>query len=393
MGHGDETPAAVKTRTDRRPNILMLFSDEHNAFMSGFMGHATVRTPNLDSLAAQGVVFTNAYCNSPLCSPSRQAFMAGLHCHDIDVWNNTSAMPEDTVTWAHLLNLAGYETSLIGKMHFNGYQKMYGFERRPILEGNDAGRSFYSWGLRTSHEWSKPLPYTAGDMTAELLDAGPDTPKRRKIFQKDLEVLECSLQMLREKAHDMSGRPWAMCCAFVLPHPPWKARPDILETYLGKGDLPFNREGAGRDECDRHMQLYYGSLMNLPDDAIRKAREVYFSLITEFDEYAGKILACLEETGLADNTAVFYFSDHGEMAGEHGLWAKATLLESSARIPLVARLPGMPSPGRRVDTPVSLVDLFPTFLEIAGTELPAPLRTRGHSLIPLTEGRKRDFRG
>ena len=134
----------------------MLFSDEHNARMSGFMGDKIVQTPNLDRLANQGVVFDNAYCNSPLCSPSRQSFMAGLYCHHADIWNNTASMPEDTVTWAHMLSLAGYDTSLVGKMHFNGYQKMYGFDRRPVLEGNDAGESFYSYGVRTSHLWTDP---------------------------------------------------------------------------------------------------------------------------------------------------------------------------------------------------------------------------------------------
>ncbi|KPK85028.1 MAG: hypothetical protein AMJ81_04335 [Phycisphaerae bacterium SM23_33] len=379
----------------QRPNILMLFSDEHNAFFSGFMGHPIVQTPNLDRLAGEGVTFENAYCNSPLCSPSRQSFMAGLHCHRIDMWNNTAAMPEDTVTWAHMLSAAGYETSLLGKMHFNGYQKMYGFDRRPVLEGNDAGEHFYSWGLRTSHEWRDPLPYLSGPggMRKGLMKAGPDTPQRRPVFRKDMEVAEGTLKELRTKAADKSGQPWAMCASFVLPHPPWKARADILQRYRGQGDLPFNKEGGGRDTCDRYLQHFFGNLMDLPDDAVRSAREVYFALITELDEHCGRILDCLEQTRLAENTVVFYFSDHGEMAGEHGLWAKCTLLESSARVPLVARWPGHFGEGARVGTPVSLVDLFPTFLDIAAARLPEPLYTDGHSLIPLLTGRPEEFEG
>lgn len=140
------TPSPAGARpSDPPPNILMLFSDQHAAQAAGFMGSRLVRTPNLDRLAAQGTVFENAYCNAPLCSPSRQSFMAGLYPHQIGCWDNTAAMPEDTVTWAHMLGLAGYETALIGKMHFNGYQKMYGFDRRPVLEGDNAGNSFYSY--------------------------------------------------------------------------------------------------------------------------------------------------------------------------------------------------------------------------------------------------------
>lgn len=376
-----------------RPNILMVFSDEHNAHMSGFMGSKTVRTPNLDKLASQGVAFTNAYCNSPLCSPSRQSFMAGLYCYEIGMWNNTSAMPEDTVTWAHMLSQAGYETSLLGKMHFNGYQKMYGFDRRPVLEGNSRGEEFYSWGYRTSHDWTDPLPYTSGNMWDEMMGAGEDVPEREPIFQHDLKILQGTLDYLKDKSNDKTGKPWAACAGFVLPHPPWKARADVLETYRGQGDLPHNHRGRNRDSCDQYMHHYTGQVKDLPEESIRNAREVYYALITEFDEYVGRILDYLDESGLAENTVVFYFSDHGEMAGEHGLWGKVTLLESSIRTPLIVRRPGRVAAGTRVDTPVSLVDLYPTFLDIAGIQMPEPLRLSGNSLMPLMEGKPEDFGG
>ena len=399
MSLGDEVgfESSADAKKAKRPNILMIFSDEHNARMSGFRGDKIVQTPNLDRLASQGVVFDNAYCNSPLCSPSRQSFMAGLYAHHADLWNNTASMPEDTVTWAHMLSLAGYETSLVGKMHFNGYQKMHGFDRRPVLEGNLAGESFYSYGVRTSHVWTDPLPYISNvkehGMQGELRDASEDIPQRQAIFRKDFEILDVTLKMLREKAQDQDGKPWAICSAFVLPHPPWKARADILKKYRGKGDLPFNREGRGRDICDQYMAKYYGDLTELTDDEIRNAREVYFALIEEFDEYAGRILDCLKENGLDENTVVFYFSDHGEMAGEHGMWAKGQLLEPSVRVPMIVRWPGHTKAGSRVETPVSLVDLYPTFLDIAGIELPRPLAVDGHSLVPLLEGRPKDFTG
>jgi choline-sulfatase len=223
--------------------------------------------------------------------------------------------------------------------------------------------------------------------------AGPDTPQRQKIFQKDLEVLECTLAMLRQKAAQKEGKPWAICSSFVLPHPPWKARADILETYRGKGDLPFNLKGEGRDECDRWVHQYVGPVRDLPEAAIRNAREVYFALITEFDEYAGRIIQCLDQSGLGEDTVVFYFSDHGEMAGEHGFWGKVTLLESSVRAPLVVRWPGRFPAGLRVQTPVSLVDLYPTFLDLGGIQLPPPLFTDGHSLMPLVTGRAEEFGG
>jgi choline-sulfatase len=398
MSLGDEVELRSQIpKNAKRPNILMLFSDQHNARMAGFAGHSIVQTPNLDRLAAEGVVFDNAYCNSPLCSPSRQSFMAGLHCHHAGLWNNTASMPEDTVTWAHMLSLAGYETSLVGKMHFNGYQRMYGFDRRPVLEGNDAGAHFYSWGVRTSHVWTDPLPYSStgpnNDPTASLLRTGPDVPQRQKIFQKDLEVLDVTLKMLREKGAHRDEQPWAICSSFVLPHPPFRCREDILQRYRGRGDLPVNIRGEGRDVCDQWLFHWHGNMQRASEEAIRHAREVYFAMITEFDEYAGRILDCLKESGLDENTVVLYFSDHGEMAGEHGMWNKVTLLESSVRVPLVVRWPGHCEAGARVATPVSLVDLYSTFLDIAGAELPASLRVDGYSLVPLLEGRPQDFAG
>jgi choline-sulfatase len=391
----DAVKAEIEVRAGDQPNILMIFSDQHNAQMSGFMGDELVATPNLDRLAAEGVVFDNAYCNSPLCSPSRQSFMAGLHCHAIGMWNNTAAMPPDTVTWAHMLSAAGYETSLIGKMHFNGYETMYGFDRRPVLEGSNSGKQFHSWGIRTSHEWSEPLPYLSGvdGIRTQLGEAGPDVPERQPIFQHDLRVRQGTLDMLKGKAADTSGQPWAACAGFVLPHPPYRARPDVFERYRGKGDLPFNQAGEGRDTCDRYLQHFNGNPGELPDDVTRNGREAYFALITEFDEYVGDILRALDETGQAENTVVFYFSDHGDLAGEHGLWGKVSLLENSVRVPMIARWKGHFNEGTRVDTPVSLVDLYPTFIDIAGAKMPQPLPLHGHSLVPLMTGQPEAFGG
>ncbi|PCJ59000.1 MAG: hypothetical protein COA79_11615 [Planctomycetota bacterium] len=391
----DERFGELKSNTEKPLNILMVFSDEHNSEYSGYRNHSIVETPNLDKFASESAVFTNAYCNSPLCSPSRQSFMAGLFCHEIGMWNNTCSMPEDTVTWAHALSAAGYETSLLGKMHFNGYQKMYGFDKRPVLEGNTAGQSFYSWGIRSSHSWKDPLPYKSGKngMNDELKKAGPDIPERNPIFQKDLEVLQGTKDFLKEKSEDNSGKPWAACASFVLPHPPWTPRKDCFEKYKGKGDLPFNHKGEGRDTCDQYLQKFYGDVRNLSEDEIKTGREAYYGLITEFDDYFGQLMDQLDQSGLAENTVVFYFSDHGEMAGKHGNWAKVSLLEDSIRIPLMIRWPGVSEANCHIDTPVSLVDLFPTFLDVPGIEWPSELPLSGNSLKPLLEKKEDEFKG
>lgn len=393
--YGDELIEPVKPAGAGRPNILMIFSDEHHWGYSGFNGHQIVRTPNLDRLARRGVNFTNAYCNSPLCSPSRQSFMAGQYPHKIGAWNNCCAMPENTVTWAHALGLAGYETLLCGKMHFNGYQKLYGFDRRPVLEGNTDGQEFFSYGVRTSHDWTRPLPYRCGNKSP-IAGAGVDTPNRQLIFRQDRKIVDGTIRELLERGRAPRGRPWALCCGTILPHPPFLARQDLFDSYAGKVDLPVNWRGENLGEVDRAMRTFYRMDAGAHTEAeILRARQAYYALITEFDEYVGRILDALERSGHAENTIVLYFSDHGEMAGEHGMIAKCSLREASARIPLIVSQPGRYPEGVKVDTPVSLVDLYPTFLDMAGGSLPSLLAADldGHSLVPLLEGRPADFQG
>ena len=390
----DAMAGGITPSPEGSPNILMLFSDQHNWKISGYNGHPIVRTPNLDRLAGRSVNFVNAYCNSPLCSPSRQSFMTGLFPHRIGMWNNCCGMPENSVTWAHALSEAGYETLLCGKMHFNGYQKMYGFDRRPVLECDTDGRQFYSWGYRTSHDWTQPLPYRSKSGGKDMREAGPDKPERQPIFQHDRRIVQGTIDVLREKAAAAESRPWALCCGTVLPHPPFLARPDLFAMYEGKGDIPVNMYGENLGEVDMSLRRFNCMENNDYSEAsIRRLREAYYGLITEFDEYVGMILDVLEETGLARNTVVMYFSDHGELVGEHGLYGKVSLRESSVRVPLLVSLPGAYPEGVSVTTPVSLVDLFPTFLDIAGTSWPKVLPLDGHSLVPLIEQSPDDFGG
>ncbi len=392
--YGDALIEPAGSPPEGAPNILMLFSDQHHWAYSGFNGHPVVKTPNLDRLSRRGVNFTNAYCNSPLCSPSRQSFMGGMHAHKLGLWNNCAGMPENTVTWAHALSRAGYETLLCGKMHFNGYQKMYGFDRRPVLEANTDGEIFHSYGLRTSHDWTRPLPYRCGKK-APFHGAGPDADERQPIFRHDRRIVEGTIEVIREKGRERPGRPWALCCATILPHPPYKARRDLLERYAGLAELPVNMHGEGLGVVDRAMRAFHWMDGDYAAEDILRMRQAYYGLITEYDEYVGQVLEALEASGQMENTVVFYFSDHGDMAGEHGMVCKCSLREGSAKVAMLASWPGHWPEGKAIETPVSLVDLFPTFLDLAGCRLAPVLAEEldGHSLLPLLEGRPGDFAG
>ena len=139
----------------KRPNILIVMSDEHSPRFSAPYGHRFVETPNMQRLADEGATFDNAYCNAPICAPSRASFMAGQYLPDIEVWDNAAALSSDEATWAHLLNAAGYDTVLCGKMHFQGPDQTHGFQRRLLSDCHG------DLDLRLTADWSDWRPENA----------------------------------------------------------------------------------------------------------------------------------------------------------------------------------------------------------------------------------------
>lgn len=364
---------------NERPNILLIMSDEHAPHFAGYHGHPLVKTPQLDKLAAEGVVFDNAYCNSPLCVPSRASFMSGLHLHRIGVWDNGATLEENVPTWAHMLRAAGYDAVLSGKMHLVGADNLHGF--RAEIEGT-----------RTKHavsgaRWQQPHRKGSPASRKRVDDAGPgDSPH----VQMDDMAESAALRYIREQAD--SDKPWALCVGFILPHFPLVApEPYFNMYYPDRVDLPAFPPGLPGIEHPAHERVRETfNLYDFSDEQVRRARAAYYGLITYLDEKIGRLLAALEETGQRQQTVVVYTSDHGEMVGEHGLWWKNSLLEHSSRVPLIFNWPGHWDAGRRFSGACSLVDVTATVVDIA--QAPAPSHLDGDSLLPLLEGRTTDWK-
>ena len=352
-------------------------SDQHSRHMLGCYGDGVVRTPNLDRLAGGGMRFTDAYCPAPLCVPSRMSFMTARTPSRNRVWDNAHVLSSAIPCWTHHLGAAGYETSLVGRMHFVGADQRHGFENRPLGEpcACHPGAPVDDGGA-----WQRVSAVGCGRTrgAVEIVGAGGTQPQ-----WFDRQVASAAVEYLRARAGDIT-RPFAAVAGFVLPHNPYIAPRELFEYYRDRVDVP-SAEPEPPATIRRHRAKCGLGDPELPAERVRLARAAYFALCEHLDSLIGEVLTCLDETGLAGNTLVIYTSDHGEMAGEHGLWAKSNYYEGSAGVPLIARLPGVIKPGSASGAVVNLTDIGPTLVDLAGA---APMeRIDGRSLGGLLRGK------
>ena len=364
----------------KQSNIIWIMSDEHNKRVLGSYGHKTIRTPNLDALAARGTLFTNAYTNCPICVPARASFATGEYVNRIRYWDNAIAYDGRVPTWGHRLMAQGHRVTSIGKLHYlDSDPKRNGFDEEilPLHIVNGVGDLL---GLIRDE-----LPRRPG--SAKL---GPEAgPGESEYTQYDREIAEATVQWLRKAAAQKSGRPWALYVGFVSPHFPLIAPPEFYAMYP-EASVPWP-EMYAPEERPRHPfidAMRKCLCFDEPFDAamVRRAIAAYMGLVTFLDHNVGTILRALEETGLADNTRVVYTTDHGDNLGTRGLWGKSTMYEESAGIPLVMAGPDVPVKNV-CETPVSLVDGFQTFVHAVGARTDErDVGLPGHSLLDIAQG-------
>ncbi|MBN1349746.1 sulfatase-like hydrolase/transferase [candidate division KSB1 bacterium] len=364
-----------------KPNILVLMSDQHSKHTLGCYGNRLVRTPNLDRLARHGMRFTNAYCPAPLCVPSRMSFMTSRTPSHNRVWNNQHSLSSGIPTWAHVLGAAGYETALIGRMHFVGSDHRHGFELRPIGEYSAKHPGSPEIG---GPRWTKFPAATSGQNRKSVEIAGTGTTTYQWF---DEQVAEAACRYLREKQASSRERPFAAVAGFVLPHCPFIAPKRLFDYYYPRIDIP-EIEIKQPATIERFRRIRGILSPPLLEERIRIARAAYFGLCEYFDSLIGQVLDCLDETGFSENTLVVYCSDHGEMAGEHGCWWKSNYYEGSVGVPLIARLPGVIPEGATSDAVCNLMDLGPTFAD--ASEADYPVATDGRSLWQLLRNNQPD---
>jgi len=352
-------------RGDRPPNVVLIMADEQSASVLGCYGDPLVRTPHVDALARQGIRFSSAYCNSPLCVPARLAFATGRYVSRIGAWNNNSWLVDpDQPTVASVLEGAGYDALLCGKMHFDRSRR-YGFEE--LGESKNQGLKTGLGERRAADDLEPGRGYSG-----RLRNARPGDSW---LLEHDREVTRTVTSFLRERGRD--DPPFFLTVGYFAPHFPLVVPERYWRPYRGRVPLPDVPEGHvdALPLNYRHLRIAF-NVEDVPDAVTRRARELYYGMVHWLDEQIGRVLDAIENTGLAEDTLVIYTADHGESLGEHGLWWKSSMFEGSVRVPLIVRWPARWPTDRRGGElrreACSLVDLLPTLAEVAGAELEGP---------------------
>ncbi len=340
----------------------MIMADQLAARYLGAYGHPVVRTPNIDALAARGVRFRSAYSNCPICAPSRASMWTGRLVSEIGTYDNGAELPANVPTTMHHLRRAGYEVVLAGKAHFIGPDQMHGFDRRltPEIYPSD-----FSW----TPDWSDGPVRNPGTAVDQLRDSGVCDWSLQLDY--DEEVCFRSLEYLRDCARRKEEqRPFFLCASFTHPHEPYIISKEWWDLYEeGEIDSPTVSGGATDELHPFNQWLQYHHMVDeYPPTAesVNNSRRAYYGMVSYFDHQVGKLLRELERLGLDENTIVVVTSDHGEMLGEHGMWFKRTYFEGSVCVPLIFAGSDHVRSGVSVEEECSLVDLMPTFLDLAG---------------------------
>jgi choline-sulfatase len=367
---------------NKKPNILVIMSDQHDPKVTGCYGDAVVHTPHLDRLASEGVTFDACYTNSPLCVPARLSFTAGKYINQIGIWGNHFTLPSDGYpSLPRVLNESGYETFLSGKMHYRAGHR-YGFSELFPSVYNPFETDEY---LTPRRKFSDVSVKAKGwrDRVADFRVAN-----HSKVLDHDRLVTQHAVQFLEKR--QSSDKPFFLLAGFISPHFPLTVPQEFYSRVHGRVPMPNVPQGC----LDRlptnyhHIRRGFG-LVDVKDEETKLGRECYWALVSWMDNEIGKILNSIPPD-IRENTIVVYTSDHGENKGDHGLWWKSNMYEHSARVPLIVRWPERWKGGQRRASVCSLVDLTQTIIQFGGAE--SPEDWNGDSMVGLLDDPKASWK-
>ena len=348
-------------------NQLIIMTDEHTRKVLRCYGNTIVKTPNLDQLAKRGTVFSNAYCNVPICVPSRASFATGQYAHTSGHWDNATPYTGKPESWGHALQKSGIQVGSIGKLHYRNSEDAVGFDFQtlPMHVVNGVGDV-----LGCVRE---PLPrrWKALSMAEDI---GPGETNYN-IY--DRQVASEAVKWI--KGHATSTKPWTLFVSLVAPHFPLIAPTEFYKLYEHLKLMPSKPKPEPEHpwlEAMRNCQL----MDNFTPEKTRIALTSYYGLVSFIDDLIGKILAAVKSLELEDSTQIIYTSDHGDNIGERDLWGKSNFYEESVGIPLIMAGPDIPV-GKVCQTPVSLIDIYPTILDTANLSVES--RKPGKSLTKI----------
>ncbi len=369
-------------------NMIFFMSDNHTRNMLGAYGHPVVQTPTLDRIAKRGVRFDNAYCASPLCCPSRATLATGRYPHQTGYWDNAIAYDGRVPSWHHRLRGGGVAVTSIGKLHFRSAEDDNGFSEEIIPMHIIEGKGALMGLLRATDEGAPPHKSMRSIYEQSGIGEADYQRYDRDITRNAIEWLA------REGAR--RDRPWLLFVSYASPHPPFAVPARLYDKYpLDQMPLPVQYTADTRPNHPAIAHLRETCMYEeaFDEDLVRRTVAGYCGLVTHMDEQVGEVMAAAEELDLLASTRILYTSDHGESAGNHGLFGKAMMYDDALAVPLIAAGLGIPE-GRSVGQFTSHVDLFPTLCEAMGVALEDDdSDLPGTSLWPAMHGRETERLG
>ena len=346
--------------TSRRANILFIDTDSMDGRVMGRMAHPAMSraTPNLDQLASQGVLFRNTYCNNPICCPSRASMLSGLYTHHCEAWNNYKGLSETDPTFLDQLAQGGYRLKILGKTDYLSGQHTIRARVSPWTRSANIQRPNYRMGA------------------PKVLDN-----VGQRVHTVDWNDVDLAVDWLRREGR--GDDPFFLYVGLRAPHPEFRTSKYYLDL-IDESHVDLPPDDESNHPVLAYQRINTNWMHGFSDETVRLVRRIYFAMIAEVDAMAGRLLDAAAEADIADSTYIIFASDHGELAMEHRQFYKMSLYEPSARVPLIIRGPGVRK-GAEVNTPVSLVDIYPTLMDMAS--LPCPDGLDGYSLEPELAGR------
>ena len=367
----------------KTPNILFMMVDQMRYDYMGCAGNPWIHTPGLDRLAVEGTRFSQCVTPAPVCIAARHSFMTGHRCATHGRFGNNVPDPDPLhYTLMQMLGFSGYRTRAIGKMHFRPVRRHHGFHRMELMEEIP--------DFRQDDEYLKYLKANGYGHKREvhgvrnLLYHLPQTSAIPEAHHGSTWVADRTIEFLQNNR----DKPFFCWSSWIAPHPPWNP-PEPFASMYRNGDMPlpvhWNRAASTLPPSRRGM-LNFADMGDAPPERLQRVKALYSGSISLIDKGVGRILRAMDELGLMENTLVMFTSDHGEMLGDHGLWQKSMPWEAASRAPLLARLPGQFDAGAVNEDLVSLLDLMPTMLDLAGLDYPGSPALPGASLLGRAGG-------
>jgi len=362
-----------------QPHILILMPDQMRADCLAAAGNPVTQTPNLDRLCAEGVLFTHTFTVSPLCMPARASFISGLYPHNHHMWANAGKLPADDETFFHHLKEAGYYTAHIGKSHYYSHLKEHLRVHEPYMHAR---------GFDYVHETTGPWATLRTDsyMTDHwkglgLLDTFREDYERRRqsrpfgVWPSPLPTEEFLDSYIGRQAVRFIGdydrsEPMCLFVGFGGPHEPWDAPGDYATMY-DPAEVPAPVPAADPAEHlpeYARQRMFEGRVEGLTEGTARQIKANYYGKISLVDHWVGEILDALRRRGWLEEALIVFWSDHGELAGDHGRFYKRSYFVGSVRVPLIVRWPGRIPAAAKSPALVEIIDVYPTLLEAVGAE-------------------------